>query len=51
MNYPDDINCFDNDPRSPFYEGGTFECCLCENIREAEEMSDEDICIYCVDED
>ena len=47
MNYPDDIGNYDNDPRSPFYEGGTFVCSSCGGVRDGDEMG-EDVCVYCV---
>jgi hypothetical protein len=52
MNFPDDYEGWDNsDPMSPFYDGGTVVCSLCDGVRDVEEMSDEDVCIYCVNED
>jgi len=28
-NYPDDIRCYDNDPRSPFFEPSKYKCDGC----------------------
>lgn len=49
-NYPDNIRQFDDDPRSPFYQGSTVRCEECREICEEEDMSETDdtVCFICM---
>tara|TARA_R110000772_G_scaffold218774_1_gene329308 strand:- start:244 stop:456 length:213 start_codon:yes stop_codon:yes gene_type:complete len=52
-NYPDDIRNYDDDPRSPFYDGDA-DCPECGECMAVESDADEDgifTIIYCVNID